>query len=705
MKTSCLSVLVAACSVACAFPVAAQPVNDTCQNAIPVGIGLTPVSVTGATADAGFVCNYQFPFAPNAVWYRFTAPATGLFNIDLRAVDSQAFIRPNLAVYDTCGGTVIACSFDSLNFDRTNSDLALRLTAGQTVLIATADIIGVDPGDLALIISQSTSGFPITSRNVEGLRPNVPTTDTDSVPNVGIRWYRFQIPQTIAAPAFLDIRADQSVTPIFPAGNGLTLALYTDTGVLVASDEGDGDSPTEAALTFGASSPARANGFGPPFNGRDGATLAPGEYFLAIARRSAVVGAGPWEVIPGPAANSDITAAVQWNYGDGSIAVPANDNCAAAIPIAEGSFPFSTVGATTDGPPDCGNSIFGVQRDIWFRYTPSATGRVSIDILNTTDALDSVISIHPACGLPAVRCVNYNLRGNTPPPPELDGSRIDLPVTAGQSMLLRISGWAAEVGVNTLNIRLLPPACTLAVPADAVFENEGCTEEINPGCVDGLPAGTQPLALNTTVLGNTSGTERGQDPNPIFGTIGGRRDEDWYAVTLDQPSRLAVTFASQFPVIIRVDSEDTRCIYGLVPGSTEGPLAGVTAIAAEPCNPTIATTEQTLPAGTYYVGITNYSAAFNECGSGYNQYTLKVAPAGVAPVACNPADITAIGGPPSIPDGLLTGDDFNAFISAFAAGDLLADITGIGGPPSEPDGLITGDDFNAFISAFAAGCP
>jgi hypothetical protein len=70
-----------------------------------------------------------------------------------------------------------------------------------------------------------------------------------------------------------------------------------------------------------------------------------------------------------------------------------------------------------------------------------------------------------------------------------------------------------------------------------------------------------------------------------------------------------------------------------------------------------------------------------------------------------PADITGIGGPPSRPDGLLTGDDFNAFIAAFAAGDPLADITGIGGPPSQPDGLLTGDDFNAFIAAFAGGCP
>ena len=74
----------------------------------------------------------------------------------------------------------------------------------------------------------------------------------------------------------------------------------------------------------------------------------------------------------------------------------------------------------------------------------------------------------------------------------------------------------------------------------------------------------------------------------------------------------------------------------------------------------------------------------------------------VLPPTC-PADIVSIGGSPS-PDGLVTGDDFNAFIAAFAAADGLADIVSIGGTPPS-DGLITGDDFNAFIGSFAAGCP
>jgi len=78
-----------------------------------------------------------------------------------------------------------------------------------------------------------------------------------------------------------------------------------------------------------------------------------------------------------------------------------------------------------------------------------------------------------------------------------------------------------------------------------------------------------------------------------------------------------------------------------------------------------------------------------------------------APAVCW-ADVTGVGGPPAVPDGLLTGDDFVAFIGAFAAGEPLADITGVGGAvggtPVGPDGVLTGDDFLAFVNAFAAGC-
>ncbi len=65
------------------------------------------------------------------------------------------------------------------------------------------------------------------------------------------------------------------------------------------------------------------------------------------------------------------------------------------------------------------------------------------------------------------------------------------------------------------------------------------------------------------------------------------------------------------------------------------------------------------------------------------------------------ADVAQGGGLPG-PDGTIDGDDFIAFINAFAAGDLLADVVN-GGGTRPPDGIVDGSDFIAFINAFVAG--
>lgn len=47
-------------------------------------------------------------------------------------------------------------------------------------------------------------------------------------------------------------------------------------------------------------------------------------------------------------------------------------------------------------------------------------------------------------------------------------------------------------------------------------------------------------------------------------------------------------------------------------------------------------------------------------------------------------------------DGFLTGDDYDAYVDSFVAGDSPADFNG--------DGFVTGDDFDAYSAAFVAGC-
>lgn len=47
-------------------------------------------------------------------------------------------------------------------------------------------------------------------------------------------------------------------------------------------------------------------------------------------------------------------------------------------------------------------------------------------------------------------------------------------------------------------------------------------------------------------------------------------------------------------------------------------------------------------------------------------------------------------------DGFVTGDDFDAYVLAFVAGNISADFIA--------DGFVTGDDFDAFAEAFEASC-
>ncbi|MBL8990407.1 MAG: hypothetical protein JNJ48_02370, partial [Phycisphaerae bacterium] len=79
-------------------------------------------------------------------------------------------------------------------------------------------------------------------------------------------------------------------------------------------------------------------------------------------------------------------------------------------------------------------------------------------------------------------------------------------------------------------------------------------------------------------------------------------------------------------------------------------------------------------------------------------------------VAQSPADIASAGGAP-IPDGFITGEDFDLYIQAFFAelrrpppdNTLIADLVNdVGALP--PDGFLTGSDFDYFVLRFFRGC-
>ncbi|MBX7134692.1 MAG: hypothetical protein K1X67_18650 [Fimbriimonadaceae bacterium] len=98
-----------------------------------------------------------------------------------------------------------------------------------------------------------------------------------------VRWYIFTIGEATTGSKYLDI--DTESTTGFGSGgfaNDTVIALYSQYGELIASDDDDG-STRRSQLTFGPSAGTRpAVGDGVAYNGRDGSLEAGKTYYLAV---------------------------------------------------------------------------------------------------------------------------------------------------------------------------------------------------------------------------------------------------------------------------------------------------------------------------------------------------------------------------------------------------------------------------------------
>jgi hypothetical protein len=128
---------------------------------------------------------------------------------------------------------------------------------------------------------------------------------------------------------------------------------------------------------------------------------------------------------------------------------PSNDLCANAFPAANGSTPFSSAGAGTDGPdePGCGGSYTQIGRDVWFRYTATCTGTATADLCGSE--FDSKIAAyHGTCPLvpgTVIACNDdsYDCAYN---------AKITFPVVSGQDYLIRCGGYWGQNGNGVLNM-------------------------------------------------------------------------------------------------------------------------------------------------------------------------------------------------------------------------------------------------------------
>lgn len=194
---------------------------------------------------------------------------------------------------------------------------------------------------------------------------------------------------------------------------------------------------------------------------------------------------------------------------------PVNDSCAQATEVPSGSgVVFDNRNALTDSRPPCGGTPFN---DVWFKTVAPESGRMTFSTCGST--INTVMAVYDsaACAdmsMPAMACGASNAAcagvggGN--------GTRITVPCTAGQTLLVRVGGQFGASGLGQFNATFACDSEVLSPYAIAVrnsgalgyyrFEDSGALTAADSIRFDPYRCGDNP----GTYIGNVNRTNNFQ---------------------------------------------------------------------------------------------------------------------------------------------------------------------------------------------------
>ncbi len=159
-------------------------------------------------------------------------------------------------------------------------------------------------------------------------------------------------------------------------------------------------------------------------------------------------------------------------------AVPANDDCAMAVPVGDGSTAFNVSGATTDGPAHGACEVDGqTYNDIWYHYTASCSGILDVSTCGQAD-FDTALALYSGCDCDTM--VLFNCDDDTAGCAK-STSRLSGIVSAGSCHTIRIGGsFSNDYGSGTVTL-----TCGAGLSAGGPIELFLCPADLNcDGTVD-----------------------------------------------------------------------------------------------------------------------------------------------------------------------------------------------------------------------------
>ncbi|MGB0716620.1 MAG: hypothetical protein ACPGXK_12115 [Phycisphaerae bacterium] len=157
-------------------------------------------------------------------------------------------------------------------------------------------------------------------------------------------------------------------------------------------------------------------------------------------------------------------AAITFAWSGSAMAQIANDDCATAIPVGEGSPAAAGDNAMASASDDSESGCTVSNQDAWYLYTANCTGIATIDTFGSEQA-DTVLDVYEDCDRLDVTC-NDDTNGLH--------AQVVVPVTVDRDYVIRV-GSVAAAGPFVLNISCSP-----------IVSNDGCGEAIS--VTDGTPA-------------------------------------------------------------------------------------------------------------------------------------------------------------------------------------------------------------------------
>ncbi|MFQ5430027.1 MAG: dockerin type I repeat-containing protein [Phycisphaerae bacterium] len=368
---------------------------------------------------------------------------------------------------------------------------------------------------------------------------------------------------------------------------------------------------------------------------------------------------------------------------------PNNDDCAIAPQfITDGVHPFSTVGATTDGP--AGGVCGDVQNDVWFKYFSTCGGTLTISLCLETD-FDSILEVYQPDNICPTDFTGLVACDDDGCGPAGGPSTLAIPTVPGVGYLIRVGGLNGATGSGKLLVGCVPTgmgaccsttgSCTLTLPGnctDTFFQDQPCSPITCPSANTDDCANALAISAGTIAFDTTGATTDGPADSP-GGICTDVNQDIWFTYVAECDGLLDVTLCGATAF------DSALAVYD---GCTCPPAGGPIACDNDGCGPAGASEIRNLPVVQGNCYLIRVGGALAAVG------------AGSMTVTCTPAAACCLGD--------VSGD------SLVDTGDLVPMVAALLNPPApaapafcaadaNQDSAVDGLDVAPFVNLLLTG--